>query len=499
MKTFEPVRLNPWREIAILMLIVMEVSWITPWFRSLTPETFALNSGRVLIVLSIIVIVSHLLVRFLDYLHIKKSIRQGVIVIFLIISSIIGIKALIYTHNPISFSELVSRPIHSFVDIKQLIPVEFVVIVAVLIGVWRGVSLAQQPIGPSVIKSQFWVGIIMFIAFVFLITFVTGENPGEFFYLFLLASLVGVSVARISVVGMVRGGVENKFNRSWFFGILLVALAVVGFSSFFGNVLADKFDWIGGLFSGFFGLIIILLWAAINPLISFVITLLGNVFNDSLFLKGLGDSFQNLNTLVLGLGEKISNLVSKSGIGNIISRWTPILRTILLVSVILVIIGGIVLWITIKLWKDRMREQIGGEEKSGIRGGSIIQSLLDIFRQGWNRALNSVEQLTDFKKQRRIRAAARIRQIYIDLLELCESLGQPRPEAVTPLEFLPKIDRLIPECQPEINLITNAYLDVRYGLLPENKNKIANIEAAWKILHEVGLDRLQEQKHNKKK
>ncbi len=498
MKTFEPVRLNPWREIAILMLILMEVSWITPWFRSLTPETYAVNSGRVLIVLSIIVIFSHLLVRIMDYLHIKKSIRQGVIVIFLVLCSIIGIKALLYAHNPISFSELISRPIHSFADIKQLIPVEFVVIVAVMIGVWRGVSLAQQPIGPSVIKSQFWVGIVMFIAFVFLITFVTGENPGEFFYLFLLASLVGVSVARISVVGMVRGGIENRFNRSWFIGILLAALVVVGLSSLFGSVLADKFNWIGGLFSGFFGLIIILLWAAINPLISFVITILGNVFNDSQFLKDLGDSFQNLNNLMLGLGEKISHLVSQSGIGNIISRWTPILRTIFLVGIIFAIIGGIVLWITIKLWKDRMRKYIGDEEKSGIRGGSFIQSLMDILRQGWNRAVNSVERLTDLKKRRRNRTAARIRQIYIDLLELCETLGQPRPEAVTPLEFLPKIDRLFPECQPEINMITSAYLDVRYGLLPENKNEIANIETAWKILHEVGLVRLKEQKHKKK-
>jgi hypothetical protein len=497
MKTFEPVRLNPWREIAIVMLVLMEVSWITPWFRSLTPETYAVNSIRVLIILSVMVLFSHLLVRIMDYLHIKKSIRQGVIVIFLVVCCIIGTKTLLYAHNPISFSELVSRPIHSFTDVKQLIPVEFVVIVAIMIGVWRGISLAQQPIGPSLIKSQFWVGIIMFIAFVFLITFVTGENPGEFFYLFLLASLVGVSVARISVVGMVRGGIENKFNRSWFFGILLAALVVVGLSSFFGNVLANKFNWIGGLFTGLFGLIIILLWAVINPVISFLITIIGNVFNDSQFLKDLGDSFQNLNNLMLGFGEKISKLVSKSGIGNIISRLAPTLRIILLVGTIIAIIAGIVLWLTIKLWKDRNRKNIGNEEKSGIHGGSFLQSLLDILRQGWNRAVNSFEQLTDFKKQRKIRAAARIRQIYIDLLELCESLGQPRPEAVTPLEFLPKIDRLFPGCQPEINMITNAYLDVRYGLLPENKNEITNIEDAWKTLHEVGLERLQEQKHNK--
>jgi hypothetical protein len=69
---------------------------------------------------------------------------------------------------------------------------------------------------------------------------------------------------------------------------------------------------------------------------------------------------------------------------------------------------------------------------------------------------------------------------------------------VTPLEFLPKINRLFPELQPEILMITEAYLDVRYGLLPENKNEITNIEAAWKELQVVGLERLQELKHNKK-
>ena len=498
MKTFRPIRVNLWREIAVLMIILMEVSWITPWFRSLTPETYAINSLRVLIMLAIIVLGSHFFVRILDYLQIKKSIRQGLIVIILILSSIIGIKTLVYTHETDSLSAFLSQPIRSFIDIQSIIPIEFIVIVAIMIGIWRGISLAQQPIGPTLVKSHFLLGIFMFIVFIFLITLATGENPGEFFYIFLFTSLVGVSAARMSVVGMMRGGRENRFNRSWFLGIIFAAMVVVGLSSLLGGILSEKFGWIGGLFIGLFGSILILVWLIFSPVISYMISLLGKVFDNSQFIKNLGDSFQNLNNLMLGIGNKISDFVTQSGIGSMLSRWVPIIKTILLVGIILAIIGGIALWITIKIWRDRERRKIGDDENSKIRDMNLLQSILDILRQSWIKTISSFDQLTDLKKRRRIRVAERVRQIYIDLLELCESLGQPRPDAVTPLEFLPKINRLFPELQPEILMITKAYLDVRYGLLPENKNEIANIEAAWKELQVVGLDRLQKLKHNKK-
>ena len=270
MKTFSSIRLNPWREIAILMIILMEVSWITPWFRSLTPETYAVNSLRVLIILAIIVLGSHLFVRIMDYLHLKKSIRQGLIVIIVILSSIIGIKTLVYTHETDSLSAFLSQPIRSFLDIQSIIPIEFIVIVAIMIGFWRGISLAQQPIGPSLVKSHFLLGIVMFIAFIFLITLATGENPGEFFYIFLFTSLVGVSAARMTVVGMMRGGRENRFNRSWFLGIIFAALVVVGLSSLLGGILSEKFGWIGGLFIGLFGSILVLVWLIFSPVISYL-------------------------------------------------------------------------------------------------------------------------------------------------------------------------------------------------------------------------------------
>ena len=499
MNPLSPIRLNSWREIAIFMVILMEVSWITPWFKSLTPETYAVNSLRVYAILAMIVLFSHILVRIMEYLHLKKSIRQGLMITLLIIGSYIGIKTLLYAHESIALSEIASRPIRSFADLKFIIPVEFIVIITVLIGFWRGVSLAQEHIGPSYVMVHFWTGIIMFVVFIFIISIATGENAGEFFYIFLSSSLIGLCAARMTVVGMVRGGKENRFNRAWFLGIILAALIVVGLSSIIGELIADKFTWIGVIFTGLFGAFVILLWMIISPISSFLITSLGNLFDNSQAIKDLGDSFQNLNNLMRGFGEKISDLLLQSGIGNMISRWLPIIKTFVLVSIIILLIAGIIYWMAIRLWRDRERHQVGDEEKSKISGGNILKSFINRLLHGWNKTLISIEQLTDMRKHKRLRAAARIRQIYADLMEFCESLGQPRPEAQTPLEFIPKLERIFPEFQSEISMITLAYIRVRYGLLPENKNDVDVIESAWKKVHAAGEDLLHEQKHSKKK
>jgi hypothetical protein len=497
MKAFSPNRLNPWREIAIFMIILMEVSWITPWFRSLTAETYAADGLRVFSILSCVILFSYLLIRGMDYLHLKKSIRQGFMVTFLVVGSYVGIKTLLYAHETISLIGLISRPLQSFADVKFLIPVEFIVIIAVLICFWRGLFLAQVHIGPSSVMGDFYFGIVMFVAFILFNTIVTGEEPGDFFFLFLFSSLIAICSARMTVVGMLRGGEESRFNRSWFLGILFSALLVVGLSYLLGGVLADQFSWIGVLFLGLIGSFVVLLWIIINPIISFVVTILTKLLQNSNAISGLSDSFQKLNDMMSRFGQKIFEELSKSWIGILISRWGPTIKAIILSAIVILVILAVVMWMAINLWRDRERHLIDSEEKSNLQVGNLLRTLLDMLLQGWNKTLNSLEQMTNLRQRQRIRAAARIRQVYAELMELCESLDQPRPEAKTPLEFMPKLERLFPEFNLEVDMITQAYLSVRYGQLPETKNEIEDVETAWKKLHSAGREMLGERKHNK--
>ncbi len=499
MKLFSSLRFNPWREMAILMIILMEVCWVTPWFRSMTPETYAVSSIRAFIILACIVLSSHLLVRTMDDIRLKKSIRQALMVIFILIGILVGIKTLLYAHVPMSVLELLNRPLRSLADLKSIIPVEFVVIITVLIGFWRGLSIAQEHIGPSSVMDHFWIGIVMYVVFIFINTIVTGETPADFFYLFLFSSLTAMCAARMTVVGMLPGGTENKFNRYWLLGIILAASFVVGLSSLFGNVIGDQFAWIGVLFLGLFGSVLVFVWILINPLISFLITSLSNFFHASKSFDTLGKSLQNLDNMIRGFGQKILDMVGNSGIGLLIARIGPTIKTIISVAIIVLVILGIVAWMTIKLWRDREHRLLALDQKTDIKLGNFLQMLLDGLRQGWSGAIHSLEQLTDFRHRQRIRAAARIRQVYAELMELCESLGHPRPEAETPLEFMPRLEQLFPGLEPEVVVITQAYNRVRYGQLPETRQEVEDVESAWKKIYSIGHALISEYKHRKNK
>jgi hypothetical protein len=69
---------------------------------------------------------------------------------------------------------------------------------------------------------------------------------------------------------------------------------------------------------------------------------------------------------------------------------------------------------------------------------------------------------------------------------LCARLNSPRPEALTPLEFLPRLIDLFPNQTAELQVITAAYQTVRYGELAETTLDLPAIENAWKQVRQAG-------------
>ena len=74
-------------------------------------------------------------------------------------------------------------------------------------------------------------------------------------------------------------------------------------------------------------------------------------------------------------------------------------------------------------------------------------------------------------------------------MDLCEDLHHPRPDAVTPLEFIPTMDAIFPDHHRELDTITSAYLRVRYGEFPETDGEVQSVEQAWYTVREVGSER----------
>jgi hypothetical protein len=112
-------------------------------------------------------------------------------------------------------------------------------------------------------------------------------------------------------------------------------------------------------------------------------------------------------------------------------------------------------------------------------------------RQLLRKALDeALDQLAArFRPAQRLLAAAHIRRIYSHLMDLCEELKRPRPAGKTPLEFLPDLGEVFGQHSADLELITLAYVRVRYGEYPESQAEVIAVEQAWERLAEEG-DRL---------
>jgi len=83
------------------------------------------------------------------------------------------------------------------------------------------------------------------------------------------------------------------------------------------------------------------------------------------------------------------------------------------------------------------------------------------------------------------RAAFSIRRIYQEMSATASIVGYPRAETETPFEYLASLKKVWPGNTQDSQTITEAYVRVRYGELPETRQELDHILAAWKRLRQI--------------
>jgi hypothetical protein len=242
---------------------------------------------------------------------------------------------------------------------------------------------------------------------------------------------------------------------------------------------------------------VVLVWAVVSPFLARLISLASKMQGDSPAVKQLVETFENLQEMIQGLIQRISVAVGQPEILSMLARLLPYLRMIILWGILILIAAGVLLWVMMRLWKDRTRKHLDGEEQSILEYGDIWRMLQAFFRQSWGNLVEGVANAIDLRRRQRARAAARIRQIYAELLDLSEELGCVRAEAQTPLEFMPALEGSFMTVNVELETITSAYLRVRYGQLPESHQEVEAVEMAWRTVSERGKEILVEKQRNK--
>jgi hypothetical protein len=247
---------------------------------------------------------------------------------------------------------------------------------------------------------------------------------------------------------------------------------------------------IGGLLMGLFGILMLVL---ISPVIFIIERIATTMPQSSGTMQRMVDALSELRNSVGRLANNLFGLFNIPGFLEWVQFIKPILLWVFVIAIIIIILYSISRWL--------FHEKRTGEDdtESIIGSGDILRMFRQALQDRMDELSQSLRGRADLRAGQRWLAAAKIRRIYARLMELASKLGEPRPPAMTPLEFLPTLKALLPQGIMDIQLITDAYLRVRYGELPETSQEIQQVEEAWGRVNTLGKEKYSEISKSRRK
>jgi hypothetical protein len=296
-------------------------------------------------------------------------------------------------------------------------------------------------------------------------------------YAFFFASLLGIALARVEEVGQQYGGSQSPFGLSWLMTLVVAALAVLLPAAGLALVLTGE------------NLQLLLVPAL--QLLSFVLYYLvfGLAWLMQIVLAVLMLFFRQgwVQTTLEGLERFTSEDMPtlEQGEPTDLPFSPEQMATFKAVGVIL---GVLLLLVLAVISLRRLRAQAAaepGEERESVwQEINLRRSLRDLLRDG-RRRLGQIADGLGQSSLGRMFAALTIRRIYAHLSGLAAERGHPRAINQTPYEYQPTLDLAFPGCHQEVRRITEAYVAVHYGEVPERPEDLRAIRAAWGRVRET--------------
>lgn len=487
------VRFKVWRELALFALIIMELSWAVLWYRAFIYSENSLSYVRVFIVFGAIMMFSYFVTRLMNSLDLRLSIRRVVFILVIFLSLLVGLKTLFYSQQTIGLGELLSKEISNFRDMTGLVPPEFVLMLIVLFVCWRGVKLVGRQIAPENVISGFRIGILLFVGYGIFFTF-TDRAPIFTLYIFIFFSLLAMSTSRMSILGLLRGGHNIPLSSQWLFGIILILLLILGIAALGVSLLSERgFNFLFDIFFWIINIFVLM----ITPLMWLIIRLIGLIWdwlNLEMLFQLLVDMINRLQSVIGGVLDTMNIWFERMENSNLRQFFLSLgfLRPYILWGTIIFFVVLLLFTLRRHYWKEQEDEY--QEYLTLLDQEDMIDLLRSAFRSGLGRIADGLERIAHLRNARRMLGAARIRRIYAHLMDLCTKLDHPRPPSITPLEFLSTLESIFPSLSEELSTITEAYLRVRYGELPESKQEVEIVEEAWRRVRALGRNILRVKK-----
>ncbi len=467
------------REARYPLTAAMEVAWFTPWYLALLPETARLSPVRSAVGLLVLVLIPLYLTRLMDYLRLRLRVQRAIMIVVLLLTALLAARLVLYAGQRYDSLSWLQESVTDSLDVYRLIPDWAVIFVATLFLWWRGISIGQRGPSVGVIRIGFFTGLILFILFVLAVTIVTGEEPAPFIPPFFFFSLMAMGASRAEQIHVSRGAMQADFGPVWMLYLTSASTSIVVLGAVVAMLLTGSGPeelqaWLGPLTAavGFLLIVlalpIVLILGAALALAQLVGQLIGRILQGSGFETGQ-NPFQ-------ALLEFLDNLFRSPGTteGEAPTVLGPI-------KLVMMLVGLALLTLLVSLLLRRLGRRDGdrGREwrESIFEPKVLFKNIRQILQAGQRR----LAEAADLGRVgvRRLFAALTIRRIYAQMTRLAAEVGHPRAPSQTPYEYQTTLDQVVPGCGADVQQITEAYVGIHYGELPESREELAQVRASW--------------------
>jgi hypothetical protein len=457
------------RELVFLTLGTMDVCVITPLYAALLVPLIDFKPVSILLALLTAIMAVHYLARLSFSLPIQFWLRSGLLALGMLVSGLIAIHHVLYSYTSLRRLHWVGD---IFASLKQNIFGQDILIFSLVVFLWwRGLVLAQRRLDSRSVAFRFRLGVVLLAVTSGIAGSMAPWPHHHFVFLFFFTSLLGIALARAEEVGQQYGGRQSPFSLGWLATLVtassIVLLMAVGLTSLLagdtlGRILRPILRILQVLA---FAVVVALAWAA-----QFLIEPLLALLRRYEVGRALQEAFDRIEFPAPFDGE------SQPGEPVFTAEQLETLR------VTVAIVGASLLLLIVAVSLYRLRARSGGpsdEKRESVWDGVHLRSSLDGLLRRGRRGLGGVTEALMHSRLGQMFAALTIRRIYAHMASLAAKQGYPRAIDETPYDYLPTLHKAFPESSREVTRITESYVAVHYGELPEKEEELSEVRSAW--------------------
>ncbi|MEM7334479.1 MAG: DUF4129 domain-containing protein [Chloroflexota bacterium] len=477
-------------EMLALCYVIMDAALLTPlalgimqWARFWPPASFFLWIGCLMLF-------AFNYSRLLAKLGLNEDQMPLLTAVALLTTIYLSIRAIVYSPDSFfdpSWLRVLLQDLTTSGGIRW--PQALGILFLVLIAWMRGLRLATREVDINMIGLRLRLGglilspLIVWFGHSRLIW-----DVSPYLLLFLLAGLTAISLTRAEEIEKGQSGHSAALNPKWLSMILIAAGGIIVIATLIaallsGDSLPTIVGWLTPLviaiqfllaIAGLTAIDLFLpIWQIIERSLTLLVNFLVSTFGIFRLLTKIAAKLERFNTNPEETATGAPPELPPPTFGQFsldlsyFQQYSNLLGLLLIIAFILIVALTVSMSRRTVTFDEGNSDRVDRDSKDNSGEG-----LLD-------KLLSRIDAWRDW------RTAVSIRRIYRHMCRAAEANGFPRLTTETPYEYLNTLAQTWPENLKETRIITQAYVKIRYGELPENKKELQTIISAWETLEQT--------------